>query len=970
MSVNFYRVYFLLLIFTCCVKSQTPSFNFQKLGSEEGLNNSNIFNIEQNQNGLIYITTQNGIYYFDGYVVDKLSIDSLKSNALLNVSLAEGNKLHLSIREEGIFSVDLNTKKIDVIPHLKINNKADNFIITKTYAYLLTSGVELSIVDLKTGSLVADDITARKKSNRAICMYRTKTGKVLIGRSNGIYDATGGTQQILPFLNNTPVHAISETKDGSLVIGTSSKIIIAKDNQIVKEILPTYQKKSFTFQLGGEKSINHVIADDFGRIWFTSYPDDNLYLYQDERIYDMFDILGVSPSLINCLYKDKQQNIWIGTYNDAVYCIQNAFFNSVNFLFNNNNLNINQIYLKDNLLVVASSNGLYGLNLITKQTKVLSKPDEILAEPINGITELNEAIYYYKNNPFNLSPSILIDKKITYKFKPVIAKLFYSIDKKKSILVDNQADILNYNGDGTQFLDTLVSFPDYRVSVNAVLKKNDSLYIGTGNGLFLCDMNTRKYFKLAGSELNFYINDLAEINRKLYAAHESGITDVFNRKLIQELGNYRLNGVKKIKQYNNQIWLATLDGVFICDMDLHLLQILNKSTGLLSNSINDIAFNKETVCVATARGIAITELKNIANHSSRLNPVTIHYVNCNGEELNLKDNDLFLKSNQENITIKFFSPFFSKPNKQYFRYKLDNSEWKVLDGLSLNAQLAGGSHVIQISASADNILWSDATTLKITKEEKLSERKEIYWLITLGSIGLLTFVSVLWIRRVQNKAKKRLKEEQQVNLLKHQAMNSLLSPHFIFNSLTSIQNYINTNNSLKASEYLAKFSRLIRMIIEKASQSNISLFDELARLTYYLELEKERFKNKFDYVIEIDETINTHEIMIPNMIVQPHVENCIIHGILPKQEHGTLTISFQKHNNSKFFIKIEDDGIGLIKAQEHIKTGHKSLGTSTIKDILEINSKLTGKKQHVSMTDKSTLDPKGQGTIITIELDL
>ena len=175
--MNFYRVYFLLLIFTCCVKSQTPSFNFQKLGSEEGLNNSNIFNIEQNQNGLIYITTQNGIYYFDGYVVDKLSIDSLKSNALLNVSLAEGNKLHLSIREEGIFSVDLNTKKIDVIPHLKINNKADNFIITKTYAYLLTSGVELSIVDLKTGSLVADDITARKKSNRAICMYRTKLGK-------------------------------------------------------------------------------------------------------------------------------------------------------------------------------------------------------------------------------------------------------------------------------------------------------------------------------------------------------------------------------------------------------------------------------------------------------------------------------------------------------------------------------------------------------------------------------------------------------------------------------------------------------------------------------------------------------------------------------------------------------------------------------------------------------------------------
>ena len=200
-------------------------------------------------------------------------------------------------------------------------------------------------------------------------------------------------------------------------------------------------------------------------------------------------------------------------------------------------------------------------------------------------------------------------------------------------------------------------------------------------------------------------------------------------------------------------------------------------------------------------------------------------------------------------------------------------------------------------------------------------------------------------------------------------MNALLSPHFIFNSLTSIQNYINSNNGLKASEYLAKFSRLIRMIIEKAAQSEITLQDELARLTYYLELEKERFKNKFDFTIKVDENLNKSEIKIPNMIIQPHVENCIIHGISPKLEHGTLSVIFKKAGDNKIFITIEDDGIGLIKAKEHAKTGHKSLGTSTIKNILEINSKLSGKKQNVTMVDKSTLTPPSSGTIITIELE-
>jgi ligand-binding sensor domain-containing protein len=965
-----FRIYLQLFFFAsvACLYSQTPSFNFQKLGSEEGLNNANIFNIEQQASGLMYFTTQNGIYYYDGNNFNKLAIDSLKSNALLNVSIKNARELYLSIRGEGIFNFDLKTRRLAVVPNLKFNNNADNFIITDNFAFLLTSGIKLNIANLKTGQSAADPLSGADKLNLAYCLFKTRAGKILVGRTDGLYDATDGTQKKLAILSGNTVHAITETSGGDLVVGTSGKIFIIRNNAIQAEITPTYTTKSPTFQLGGEKSIDKVIADNFGRIWFTSYPDETLYLYQNNKVYDLFSIMDISPTLINCLFKDEQQNIWIGTYNDGVYYIQNPFFNSINVTFNNNNLNVNQVYLKGNLLVAATSNGLYGLNLSTNQTKVISKPDEILVDPINSITEWNGAIYYSKNSQFNLSPDILLDSKNAYKFKPVVGRQFYPISDQQSVVVDFLEDILLCNIDGTKVLDTLISFPDYRISVNALLKWNDSLYVGTSNGLFIYNFKTKIKRNLVRSELNFNINDLAIINKKLYAAHEAGITNVTEGKLMQQAGSFRLNSVRKIKQRDNQIWLATLDGVFICNQNFEPVKILNKANGLLSNSINDIAFNEQTVSIATARGIATSNLKNIRQYSSKLKPVTISHINCNGENLEVIDNTISLKADQEDVTIYFYSPFFNKPNKQFFRYTLNNSEWKVIDGLSLNLQLAGGLHRIEISASADNIVWSDNTVLQINKEEKLSEKQAIYWLITLGALLLVSAISFIWIKRVKIKAKRRLQEEQQVNLLKHQAMNSLLSPHFIFNSLTSIQNYINTNNSLKASEYLAKFSRLIRMIIEKASQSNITLYDELARLTYYLELEKERFKNKFDYVIHIDEGINTHEISIPNMIIQPHVENCIIHGILPKQEHGTLHISFKQEHN-KFLITIEDNGIGLIKAKEHAKTGHKSLGTSTIKNILEINSKLTGKKQRVSMVDKSTLQPELNGTLITIELD-
>lgn len=969
-AVTRFKVYnfFCFLLTAGSLSSQTPAFNFQKLGSEEGLNNANIFNIEQQQNGLVYFTTQNGIYYYDGYNFKVLVIDSLKTNALLNTKLKNRDEFYLSIRNEGIANYNIKTKQFSLLPNLRFNNTADNLVLNDNFAFLLSSEIKLTIIDLKTGKVTSDELSGKEKMNRAFCIFKTRNGKILVGRSDGVYDVTDGTQKKLPLPKNEAIHSITQKQNGDLVLGTSGTILVIHNDKIVDQITPVYKTKSFTFQLGGEKSIDKIMADKFGRIWFTSYPDEHLYLYQDATTYDLFDILGLPSTLINCLYKDANENIWVGTFNEGVYYIQNSFFNSVNFTYNKSNLNVGQVYLKNNLLVAATGNGLYGLNLTNNQSKVLSKPD-MIADPINTVAEWNGVLYYAKNSGFNMSPAIFFDARNSYKLKPVLARQFYPIGNNQSLLADNQADVLLCNLDGSRILDTLISFPDYRISVNAFLKQRDSLFIATNNGLYIYEFSTKKYKNLVRSELNFNINDLSVINGKLYAVHESGVTDVSARKLIRQIGSFHLNSVKRIRQYKDQIWLATLDGVFICNSNFEPLKVFNKTNGLLSNSVNDISFNEEMVSIATARGLLTTSLENVESYSSKLPPVTINYVTANSEGIPVKDDVVSLEAEQEDLTIYFHSPFFNKPNKQSFKYKLDDGDWKFINELSLSLQLKGGTHRIQLSASLDNLVWSDATDLKINKVEKLSERQGTYLFITLGGLLLVTGISIVWIRRVKSKARKRLKEEQQVNLLKHQAMNSLLSPHFIFNSLTSIQNYINTNNSLKASEYLAKFSRLIRMIIEKASQSDITLYDELARLTYYLELEKERFKNKFDYVIEIDENIITHEVRIPNMIIQPHVENCIIHGILPKQEHGTLTISFKKQNGNRLLITIEDDGIGLIKAAEHVKTGHKSLGTSTIRDILEINSKLTGKKQKVTMTDKSTLNPEQHGTIITLELN-
>lgn len=967
-----------LLAFPLLIYAQTPTFNFHSLGAEDGLNNNNIFNIQQHKSGLIYVTTQNGIYQYDGYNFQKLKLNGINSNVLQNAFLQD-DELSISVRNEGIASLNVVSGELIQKKQLKFKNNADQIVTTDKYIYALLSGIRLTILKLEDGQILEQsNINGIAQSNingiaqRIYCIFKTQSNRILIGKDDGLFDVTDGNaiKVNLP-LKNQPVYAINESNNGDLVIGSTNKIIITHDNKIVKEIIPVYAKSSKTFLLGGEKSINKLVVDKYNRIWFTSYPDDNLYVQFENVTFNVFDILDIPSNLINCIYKDNNENIWVGTFNDGLFYIQNPSFNSYSFNLNSKPLNINQVLLKNKVLVAATGNGLYGMNVETNETKILSKPDDIFPDQILGIKEINNTIYYFKKSQFVMSKSTFQTKTNFLRFEPVIATLHFSLDDNTAIVADRLSNLLLTNSNGTKTIDTLVSFPNYRTNINALYKLNDTLFIGTNEGLYIYNFKSKNYRFSDLPKTNYKINDITLINGKIYLAHEGGITDYSGNQLKEQLGNFPLNSVKKIKYFAGKVWLATQNGCLICDKNLMPIHLLDKAFGLQSNNINDISFNENNLVVSTSRGVAVIDTGSLGINKHQLQSVKITSILVDGTQIPVESSIIKLNANQKDVAISFISPYFNKPNKQYYRYRVNNGNWKSIDNSVCNlGNLEGGTSKIEIQNSLNKIKWANSTNVLFEKEKALSNANILYILIILVGLALIAFISWIILKRIKVNALKRLQDEQQMNLLKHQAMNSLLSPHFIFNSLTSIQNYINTNNSLKASEYLAKFSRLIRMIIEKASQSEINLTDELTRLKYYLELEKERFKNKFDYHLEIDPNIDQNEVKIPNMIIQPHVENCIIHGILPKMEHGNLFVRIRRIEAGIMQIQIEDDGIGLIKAKEHAKTGHKSLGTSTIKNILEINSKISGRRQEVTMIDKSTIDANQTGTIITINLAL
>jgi LytS/YehU family sensor histidine kinase len=211
------------------------------------------------------------------------------------------------------------------------------------------------------------------------------------------------------------------------------------------------------------------------------------------------------------------------------------------------------------------------------------------------------------------------------------------------------------------------------------------------------------------------------------------------------------------------------------------------------------------------------------------------------------------------------------------------------------------------------------------------------WFIISG-VCLLAFIAFLIFRYMLNSSRKNALARVRIAELERSALQAQMNPHFIFNSLNSIQSYIANNENDKASRYLAKFSRLVRATLNNSRSGKISLEEEIEAVTHYLELEKMRFKEKFDYDITVDDDIVPSEIQLPPMLIQPYLENAIIHGLAQTRSKGRISLYYLLIGNY-LVVTVTDNGIGIEQSKK-LKEGnvslHKSVGMTITQKRLEI----------------------------------
>ena len=380
----------------------------------------------------------------------------------------------------------------------------------------------------------------------------------------------------------------------------------------------------------------------------------------------------------------------------------------------------------------------------------------------------------------------------------------------------------------------------------------------------------------------------------------------------------------------------------------------NTTEGLLSKTTNCILFDSgaNKLYIGTDNGLSII------NKNDLINPLYFGKVFINASYADTFDiqNNSTLPAGQANVSFYLSAPYFHGNTEVQYEYKLDNDAWTTAKSPAVFiSDISSGRHNFYARAKKNGQVFTREDAIFIFTIPTPFYKTWWFWLV---AIILFQFAIFRLINHYNKKEREKklavLQQQAEYASLKQQAFTSLMNPHFIFNALNSVQHYINQQDRQLANKYLSDFATLVRRSFDTAQKSFISLDEELETVRLYLQLEKMRFTDKFEYRITLSKEVEDDEWMLPSMVLQPFLENAILHGLMPLNAKGLLTIDASVKNDI-LCITIADNGIGIEKSKIY-RSGkaHKSRGMQLIKERLQLLSKLSTEPIELSIAE---LDP-------------
>ena len=349
--------------------------------------------------------------------------------------------------------------------------------------------------------------------------------------------------------------------------------------------------------------------------------------------------------------------------------------------------------------------------------------------------------------------------------------------------------------------------------------------------------------------------------------------------------------------------------------------------------------------------------------------VEIRRLEVIGDTIFQNPQNLKLKTNQNNLRIEFSLSNIREARQFTFKHKILEStvDWQTSKSNSVDyLSLGPGNYTFRVKARVSGSQWSDPVDLYFTVKTPFWYKWTFWTGIILGIVAITTIMAYTRIKKIRAKERHKRETATRINQLKQQALLASMNPHFIFNSLNSIQHFFSKHKDPEAIDFVAEFGQLVRQNMEFSSREEVRLIDEADYLKRYLALEALRFDHPLEYSITIDPKIENTAVLIPSMLIQPFVENALWHGLVPNVKQGQVKVHFFQKGNF-LYVTVEDNGIGLEHHKSKEQTsGHTSRGISLIKERM----KLLSPENELHLQEVLNVNGSVKGTRVTLKLQI
>lgn len=951
----------------------SPHPVFRQYTVEDGLPSSEVYQVKQDSKGYIWFATGNGVSRFDGYEFKNFSLeDGLLDNTVFEIFEDSRGR---------IWFLPLSCR-LSYYENGKIHSYPYNYILQRF------------INPIKCSFYVADN------------------GSVFIGiATQGIFEITATGRLIthaLPATHPGFYYVMEPEPSHPVFFGNGNVESVPWIDVQTRDIrgrfmLPSIAKSSYAVYVF---RLIRLHNRSFAFSFLT-----RLFLLTDKGEVTVHDF----SNRLTWIYEDSDHDLWLGTYQNGVHYVPGGDFSKMKTYLDGNSVDGvledaeggfwfttegNHVFYapSKNMLVFDQSSGLQEerVNCLTigkaclyagmEEGYLLRMEDSLrisekrFAGPGPGDNEVLSLFYDKEQDHIMVSGRgkvYMLDSKLAMVLKPN-TNVFYRMVKSTDGRYWGGFSFGIYS-----YGSTIVSrkIPSLQ-RVNGLLAAADNhIWLGAMDGLWDFDANTLTLNNRSNRhpELKVRIMDIEYLGSDsaalVLATKGSGVL-VYDFKNVIRIDTKRgLNGnnVNELFVDGHTVWAATNQGLNRIEFrpgqyPPYTVSGYTTRDGLPADEIKSVAAYDGRIWVATQKGLGFFKPDNSGQKTGRC-PVYITRIQVNDVDTALQT-DYRLAYSQNSLKIGFIGLGYRNAGKLQYRYRMLglDSNWTYTENREIQfTTLPGGEYTFMVSVRNNDGTWNDkVATVRFFIVTPFWQK---WWFQ--GLVILLLAALMLVIVRYRLKMRERDNElNRNLLTLKLKALRAQMNPHFTFNVMNSIQHFILNKDEESAHRYLSKFSRLIRTILNNSEADTVPLAEELKALELYLELETMRFDHSFAYHIEIDETIDRQRVLVPSMLMQPYVENAILHGILPLEGGGKIAISIHRRE-SLLECVIEDNGVGRVKAAETKRhKEYKSFGTSITKERLTAINALHNSFMSETIIDLFDGEGRSTGTRVVIYIPL